>query len=131
MFKRPSAALTILSFFEQKRSRRVICVGSPISISSEDNEDDPTASKYDIQSHISELHRKVTEAEQILHVLLDKLALRETQSRRSCLEKWQRRHEQLHTKHALLIQTWEEGGDKLAKIMAEGPDDLFSSIFNR
>lgn len=128
MFKRPSAALTILSYFEQKRSRRIMCVAPPISISSEDNEEVPIASKYNIQSHITKLQRKVAEAEEVLHELLDKLACRETQSRRSRLEYWQLRHEHLHAKHVLLIQTWEEGGEKLAKIMVEGPDDLFSGI---
>ena len=108
-----------------------MCVPPPISISSEDNEEVPIASKYNIQSHITKLQRKVEEAEEVLHKLLEKLACRETQSRRSRLEYWQLRHEHLHAKHVLLTQTWEEGGEKLAKIMDEGPDDLFSGISDR
>ena len=77
--------------------------------------------------HISKLERKVEEADEVLHVLLDKLADRETHSRRHRLEEWERRRRHLHTKHVLLCQTLKEGGDRLAKITVQGPGELWNS----
>ena len=77
--------------------------------------------------HIAKLERKVAEADEVLHVLLDKLADRETHSRRRRLEEWERRRRHLHTKHVLLKKTLKEGGDRLAKFTVQGPGEFFNS----
>ena len=127
MLKRPSAAEAMQRLFGQQQSRRTIFGnGSPISVSSEHSNEECTTSRYNIQMHISKLERKVAEADEVLHVLLDKLADRETHSRRRRLEEWERRRRHLHAKHVLLKKTLKEGGDRLAKITEQGPGELFN-----